>query len=356
MRKYGIGTGRIQKPYQLGEHTGDFFIARPPVYTASVVQPADGGPIVDRGTLVHQASKMPLRRIRAIETGAVRSAAFSPDGRLMAAASDNFLRLWSLETGKQVATLTGSSKPATGAQFSPDSRLLVAGGDKALWIWDAQSNNAHKLEDRGLGTVFSTSFSLDRKLLVSTGSDKSVRVWNAETGQVEANVKLSSQGAWAGLSPDQNTVGIVESDSKHAVARLWGWRSNGTAIMLPSSAGVQCLAFAPDGRRLVGGLQSGVLRLWDISNVAHPQLGLQFDGHTEMAEFLAFSADGQLLASAGADKTFRLWNPNNAAQFRSLDAPSGTERILGLFFATDGRLLAAILRAGEIQILQVPLP
>jgi WD40 repeat protein len=299
---------------------------------------------------------MPLRRIRTIETGAVHSAAFSPDGRLMAAASDNSLRLWSLETGKQVATLTGSGKPALGVQYSPDSQLLVAGGDKALWIWEAATKNAHKLEDRGLGTVLSASFSLDRKFLVSTGSDKAVRVWNAETDHVEASVKLSSQGIWAGLSPDQNTVGIVESDFKHAVARLWGWRSNGMAVMLPSSAGAQCLAFAPDGRRLVGGLQSGVLRSWDISDVAHPHLGLQFDGHTGTVEFLAFSADGKLLASAGADKTFRLWDPNNAMQFRSLDAPSGTERILGLFFATDGRLLAAILRAGEIQMLQVPLP
>ncbi len=356
MRIYAIETGRIQKPYQLGEHNGDFFIAKPRVYTASVIQPTEHEPLVDHGTVVHGGSKMPLRRIRTIETGAVHSAAFSPDGRLMAAASDNSLRLWSLETGKQVATLTGSSKPAIGVQFCPDSRLLVAGGDKALWIWEAESNSAHKLEDRGLGTVLSTSFSLDRKFLVSTGSDKAVRVWNAETGKVEASVKLSSQGVWAGLSPDQNTVGIVESDLKHAVARLWGWQSNGTAVLLPSSAGSHCLAFSPDGRRLVGGLQTGALRSWDISDVAHPQQGLQFDGHTQVVEFVALSSDGKLLASAGADKTFRLWNPNSATQFRSLDAPPGTERILGLSFATDGRLLAATLRAGEIQILQVPLP
>jgi WD40 repeat protein len=356
MRDYSIETGRTQKPYQLGEHNGDFFIAKPPVDPAPVIQPPEPGPLVDHGTVVHGVSKMPLRRIRTVETGAVHSAAFSPDGRLMATASDNSLRLWNLETGKQLATLTGSSKPATGVQFSPDSRLLAAGGDKALWIWEADSQKAHKLEDRGMGTVFSTSFSLDRKYLVSTGSDKAVRVWNAETSTVEASVKLSVQGVWAGLSPDQNIVGIVESDLKYSDARIWGWRSNGTAVLLPLSVGARCLAFSPDGRRMAGGLQSGALRTWDISDAAHPQEGLQFDGHTQVVEFLAFSADGKLLASAGADKTFRLWNSNNAVQIRSLDALSGTERILGLSFATDGRLLAATLRAGEIQILQVPLP
>ena len=137
LRSYGIETGRIQKPYQLGEHNGDFFIAKPPANLVSVIGPAEPGPITEHGTVVPGMSKMPLRRIRTIETGAVHSAAFSPDGRLMAAASDNSLRLWSLETGKQVATLTGSGKPALGVQYSPDSQLLVAGGDKALWIWEA---------------------------------------------------------------------------------------------------------------------------------------------------------------------------------------------------------------------------
>jgi WD40 repeat protein len=275
----------------------------------------------------------------------------------MAAASEQSLRLWNIETGKQMATLTGSSKPAIGLQFSPDSRLLVAGGDnKALWLWETENSNSHKLEDKGLGTVFSAGFSPDRKFLVSTGSDKAVRVWNVETGKVETNLKLSSQGVLAAMSPDQKSVAIVESDSKHSDARLWGWRSNGTAVLLSAPAGVRCLAFSPDGRRLVGGLQTGTLESWDISDVSHPRRELQFEGHTEMAEFLAFSADGRWLASAGADKTFRLWNPNNAVQFRSLDAPPGAQRILALSFTTDGRLLAASLRAGDIQILQVPLP
>ncbi len=58
----------------------------------------------------------------------VSSVAFSPDGKYLASSSkDTTLRLWSLESHKEVSTLQGHSNTVYSVAFSPDSKYLVSG-------------------------------------------------------------------------------------------------------------------------------------------------------------------------------------------------------------------------------------
>jgi hypothetical protein len=355
MKRYSIAKGRIQKPYQLGESNGDFLVAKAAApEVAAPATPPIAGATPDR---VRQAPKIPLRVVRVFETGTVHAAALSPDGRLVASAgTDGSVQLWSIESGKRVASLTGPPKPAVSIQFSPDSKLVVASGDKAVWLWEVETKIVHKLEDKGISTILSSAFSPDRKFLAACGMDKTVRVWNLETAKVQSTLKLQGPALWAAFAPSSDVLGVVDSESKHSVARLWNWRSQEMMTLLPDSFGVRTLAFSLDGRKLVGGLQNGLIRSWDLPEGERPQQGNEFEGHTDFVESLVFSPEGKLFASAGADKTFRWWDLGTAGQLRSLDAPARTEKILSLSFAADGRLLAATARVAGIEILQVPSP
>jgi WD40 repeat protein len=66
------------------------------------------------------------------------SGAFSPDGRLLATASDDkTVRLWDPATGKPLRTLVGHTGLVTGVAFRPDGRLLAtADSDGTARLWD----------------------------------------------------------------------------------------------------------------------------------------------------------------------------------------------------------------------------
>jgi WD40 repeat protein len=193
---------------------------------------------------------------------------------------------------------------------------------------------------------------------VSSSTDKGLRVWNIETGKPEAAVKLTIQGGWTAFvpGPNLNSVIVLSNDAKQSVARLWNWRSKESVAMSANFTGLHCLAFAPDGRKLVGGMRDGTIQSWDLADIGRPMPGKAFYGHTAFVEAVAFNPDGRRFASGGADRTFRWWDVESAKQLRSLDAPSGTEKVLDLSFVSDGRLLAITVRSSEIEILQIPQP
>ncbi len=117
----------------------------------------------------------------------VNAVAFSPDGKLLAAAQANgYVRLWNPSTGQPVgAPLLASTSPQSyvaGVAFSPDGTLLAtAGDDGTLRLWNpvtGQAVGAPLPAGTGPGgSVSGVAFSPDGKLLASADADGTVRTW-----------------------------------------------------------------------------------------------------------------------------------------------------------------------------------
>lgn len=74
---------------------------------------------------------------------------------------------------------------------------------------------------------------------------------------------------------------------------------------LPKLAGINSVAFSPDGKTIAASATSKKLIFWNIEGDE-----LNIKAQEKGVESVAFSSDGRLMATSSEDKTVKLWNFN----------------------------------------------
>src|SRR5262249_13862803 len=144
--------------------------------------------------------------------GIVLGLAFSPDGTRLASTGgeDATIKVWNVATGLETLTLRGHEDAGWAAAFSIDgNRLFSTGADHTLRVWDGtplDENSGGSLRTfvGHTARVTSVSFDRDGHRLASAGMDRSVRVWDLSTGRQLQKLR-GGEGPGNGLasSPDR---------------------------------------------------------------------------------------------------------------------------------------------------------
>ena len=114
--------------------------------------------------------------------------------------------------------------------------------------------------------------------------------------------------------------------------------------------GVTCIAYSPDGKRILSGSWDNTLRLWDVDS--GEAIGSPLLGHDELVESVAFSPDGKNIVSGSDDQTVRMWD---AETREPLGAPIKVHggQVMAVAYSPDGTRLASASFDNTIRIWDV---
>ena len=222
----------------------------------------------------------------------IESVALSPDGTLLAAGrQDGAVELWDIGSRKRIDVIQGHDAMVQCVVFSPDGRLLASSAKEHARLWDIQDRREIAVFDH-TGIVESIAFSRDGKTLACV-DDNCIRLWDTRRKRavsVLGEVPLPSQASFRELS---------------LLKRLylkWIRRESPTDLPVHYVSTIQSIAFGPDEKLLVSGGIDNAVRLWDIRKrreiIMHKpdQKGVDYAN----IKAVAFSPSGDIFASAGA--------------------------------------------------------
>lgn len=216
---------------------------------------------------------------------AVRSLAFSPDGRLLASGGEySSIHTWDGETGTALAAFAGHSASAGCVTFLDDDAIVTGSTDQSVRVWEL--NPGWGLE-RTIGAV-------DQPQLISH------RVTSLDF-TTEADRLLVAGG----------------TPSRSGELLVFNVADGVRQLFLPQAHDdvIYAARFSPDGKRIASGSADKYIRTFDVAS-SHPLRRLE--GHTNYVLDLAWKGDGSTLVSAAADNTIKVWDPETGDQSRTI--------------------------------------
>jgi len=150
-------------------------------------------------------------------------------------------------------------------------------------------------------TASVTTVQFFKNLLASGSVDKTIKIWNLESGDLIQTLKGHSKGVW-GLRFMSKTLLI--SCSNDQTIKIWNLRTGTCArTFLGHTGGVWCIQ--QKGDLLVSGSVDKTARIW---NIRHCRMKGTLVGHAAAIFGIDFDPDKGFVFTGSADKTIRMWN------------------------------------------------
>jgi WD40 repeat protein len=231
---------------------------------------------------------------------------FSPDGQRLASAGAALgevaeVKVWDVQTGRELLTLPTEKGKAIGQRFSADGRRLIAGCARGAAVWDAATGHLVFTTPKDSwgwrgGAKDPLLLSTDGELMAAEERLGRLVVWETRTGRARATIVVAGNPQQSlALSPDGK---LLAGKADEFTIKLWDTRTGIECLALPGHRkSVGAVSFSPDGRRLVTGSEDGTAKLWDVGT-GQEILTLHGAGPD-----IQFSADGRLLLSTEPDGT-----------------------------------------------------
>jgi WD40 repeat protein len=262
---------------------------------------------------------LPERRLLAklkSDTAWIFNGAFSPDDskfvvpQVSSTDTNYFLQLWRAESRQLIARLPMGIP--LGAAFSPDGKLLAASSGHmyvadqpgALWLWDAATGRLLRPPLELPLWAYQVAFSPDSASLAVSCGDGVARVLDVASSNTQAELR-GHNGFVAAVAFTHDGTRLVTGDERGYV-RIWDW-ANGypEKTFKAHDRPIYQISITADNQRFVTASRDFTARLWDRNT---GQELSRFAGHNGGVTSARLLPGDETLVTASQDHNVKVWN------------------------------------------------
>jgi WD40 repeat protein len=259
---------------------------------------------------------------------------FSPDGKILAAASGWSIRRWETATGKRLPPLD-SRPPAEHVALAAWGRMVATAGGGEVLLWDGTSGKQMARFTVGGGSVSRVALSPDGKRLAAAGTGGTVVLWNVTSREQRQLRGPKADVTALAFTADGSALVAEDSDLARVV---WDAATGRELLRSPALVGHKkdpnfdrfwpVVAWLPEETKASydaafalspsGGLVARcgyTLQVWELST-HKPRWSLP--GKDQATAAVRFSPDGRYLAARQAQDTVQLFDALTGTELRSL--------------------------------------
>lgn len=284
---------------------------------------------------------------------------------LLSTSWDQYLKIWSLETGSEIDGVKASEQgvlTVSASSFNYLDHGIVTGSlDQDVKIWSLKSEKnslrltlQHTLTNHS-GSIHGLEIASSRQIIVSGSYDQTVKQWDLQNGRL-LNSCFDETGAINAIAIHEEG-GFIASGGGDGEITIWELGGEKKlSLLVGNVTSLESISISKSGEYIAGGCADGSIKIWHLPNIVfslfleiEPTLKLQ--GHHGQVMDLIFSPDGRLLYSGGVDGLVKIWHPATAKELGHLKI-GDDNRIFSLSLSKNGEILAAGGVDGTIKIWQ----
>ncbi|MGK7914235.1 MAG: hypothetical protein AB4038_01610, partial [Prochloraceae cyanobacterium] len=274
---------------------------------------------------------------------------FSPDGKIIATASeDKTVKLWTIE-GELLRTIRGHSEAVYDVSFSPDGQIIAtASWDGTVKLWTI-AGKPIGLPLKHSEAVYDVSFSPDGQIIATAGADKTVKLWTIEGQPIGLSLKHSGAVYDLSFSPDGKIIATASNNTQtnnRGKITLWSLDGQKLKTLAEHEDWIWSISFSPDGNKIATASRDATVKLWRLDGKLIKVLG----DRKQPFMSVSFSPDGNLIATASADNKIIIWS----ADGEKLKTLSGHQDwVWSVNFSPDGKTIASASKDKTVKLWRI---